>query len=166
MKFYFEGRFNAEPRQNGKLAKVSITPSTNSRSCREIFTLVANELPEVISGGDYALGMVGEKKTPMLFPTTKQDTRILVMGDIPQPEHRATGSLDRERSNGKLIDESQGGGAWGSGSCFLAILDEGQRMVSNRLIVWQNKGGQLVKTKFESLSEYELAYSKPDVEFV
>ena len=168
MKFYFEGSFNPNPREEGKLAKVSIFPSTNSRACREIFVLVAKEIPEVISGENYNLGLVGEKKTPMIFPpsNSKEDNRILVMGDIPQPKHRSDGYLDRENSTGQLIDESMGGGAWGAGSCFLAILEDGQRMVSNRLIVWENKGGEMFKTQFNSLSEYELAYESPKVDFI
>lgn len=166
MKFYFEGSFNIKPREEGKLAKVSIYPSTNSRACREIFVLVAKEIPEVISGGNYNLGLVGEKKTPMIFPPSKNDNRILVMGDIPQPKHRSDGYLDREKSTGQLLDESMGGGAWGAGSCFLAILEDGQRMVSNRLIVWENKGGEMFKTQFNSLSEYELAYEEPQVDFI
>lgn len=160
MKFYFEGSFNASPRKKGKLAKVGITPDTNSRACREIFVIVAKEISEVISGDNYNFGFVGKKKTPMIFPATKQDNRILVMGNIPQPRHRQEGYLDREKSTGHLIDESQGGGAWGSGSCFLAILNEGERMVSNKLIVWSNVGGELKKEKFQSLAEYELRYDE------
>lgn len=166
MKFFFEGTFDVSPRENGKLATVSTYPDSNSRSRRPVFVLVAKEIQEVISGGDYSLGMVGENKTPMLFPNPKPDSRILVMGNVPQPGHRSDGFLNISECTGKLIDESCGGGAWGSGSCFLAILEDGQRMVSNRLIVWENKGGELFKTKFGSLSEYELAYKSPDIEFV
>lgn len=166
MKFYFEGSFNSNPRKNGKLAKVCISPATNSRKQREIFVLVAKEIPEVVSGGNYNVGMVGKNKTPMIFPPSKPDDRILVMGNIPQPEHRSDGYLDYEKSTGQLIDESMGGGAWGAGSCFLAILEKGQRMVSNKLIVWENKDGELFKTQFNSLSEYELAYETPQVDFI
>lgn len=169
MKFYFEGEFNSKPRENGRLAKVSINPYTQNHSRREVFVLVAKEINTVENGGDYALAMVGERKTPMIFPlaaSKSKDKRILVMGSIPQPKHRHDGYLDHDRSNGKLLDESRGGGAWGAGSCFLAILEEGQRMVSNRLIVWENVGGELKKTYFDSTSEYELQYSKPDIEFI
>lgn len=158
MKFYYEGSF--EKGQNGKLDKVSITPSTNSRACREIFVLVAREITEPPkSAQDYEFGLVGEKKTPMVFPQKKEDNRILLMGSIPQPKHRQYGYLDEEKSTAKIIDESQGGGAWGAGSCFLAILENGQRVVSNKLIVWENKNGILEKKKFDSLAEYELEYN-------
>lgn len=165
MKFYFEGSFSQG--ENGKLSKVAIQPSSNSRTHREIFVLVAKELPEVKSGESYNFGLVGEKKTPMIFPADKKtDSRILVMGDIPQPKHRSDGYIDKEKTTAKVLDESQGGGAWGAGSCFLAILEVGQYVVSNKLIVWENVNGQLVKTRFESLAEFELQYNKPDVEII
>jgi len=165
MKFYFEGSFQIG--ENGKLSKVAIQPSSNSRTHREIFVLVAKELNEIKSGESYNFGLVGEKKTPMIFPADKKtDNRILLMGNIPQPNHRSDGYLDNEKCTCKILDESQGGGAWGAGSCFLAILDDGQRVVSNKMIVWENKNGELHKTKFESLAEYELQYNRPTVEFI
>lgn len=164
MKFYFEGSF--EQGKDGRLASVGITPSTNSRACRRIFVLVAKEVGEPVSGGEYSLGFVGEKKTPMLFPKKGNDNRILAMGDIPQPKHRSDGFVWSEKTTAKVLDESQGGGAWGAGSCFLALLEDGQRVVSNRLIVWENKGGELVKRKFDSIAEYDLEFGSPDVEML
>ena len=167
MNFYFQGSYNPEPRKEGKLAKVSIYPSSNSRTAREIFVLVAKEIENVESGKSYSFGLVGEKKTPMIFPDNqKTDKRILVMGEVPQPKHRACGYLDTEKTTANIIDESCGGGAWGAGSCFLAIIEVGQRAVSNKLIVWENVDGELVKKRFESLAEYELAYNTPQIEFI
>jgi len=168
MKFYFEGHFDIDPRQVNKLAKVSIKPSTNSRTCREIFVLVANEIETVVSGEDYNFALVGDKKTPMLFSATKTnaDKRIVVMGNIPQPKHRSDGAVDNELTTAKILNESQGSGAWGAGSCFLSILENGQRVVSNRLIVWENKNGELIKTQYNSKTEYDIKYSNPIIEFI
>jgi hypothetical protein len=125
--------------------------------------LVASQLAEVKSGNNYNVGITSSKKHYILFPAGKQsDDRIMVMGNIPQPKHRQSGYIDTTRTNGGVIDESQGGGAWGSGSCFLALLSPGERVVSNKLIVWENKGGVLFKTKFDSLVEYELHYNPTD----
>lgn len=169
MKFFFEGDFTPTT-EAGKLSKVSIFPSTQSRACREIFVLVAKELGEVANGDTISFGLVGAKKTPMAFPMQKQakaDNRILLMGNIPQPKHRHDGFLDEARSTGKLLDQSCGGGAWGAGACFLAILELGQHMVSNYLIVWHNQDGELVKTTYDSLAEYELVYNTDlDVEMM
>jgi hypothetical protein len=164
MKFYFEGDFLSG--ENGKLSKVSIRPTSNSSTRREIFVLVAKELGGIESGENYDFGLVGEKKTPMIFPSKKKDERILLMGCVPQPRHRSHGYLDIEKCTAKILDESQGGGAWGSGSCFLSIIEEGQRVVSNSLIVWENKNGTLLKTKFQSLAEYELKYHEPKIELI
>lgn len=166
MKFFFEGDFTPTT-EAGKLSKVSIFPSTQSRACREIFVLVAKELNEVKTGDSISFGLVGQKKTPMAFPAVKQakkDNRILLMGNIPQPKHRCDGYLDENRSTGKLLDQSCGGGAWGAGACFLAILEPGQHMVSNYRIVWHNENGELVKTVYDSLAEYELVYNAADLD--
>lgn len=165
MRFYFEGNYVAA--ENGKLAKINIFPSSNSRTCREIFVLIAKEIKDVVNTGDeVSFGLIGEKKTPMIFPLKTKDSRILVMGNIPQPKHRSDGYLDTSKCTGKILDESRGGGAWGAGSCFLAILEEGQRIVSNRLIVWENKCGELIKSRYDSEAEYELKYESPDIELI
>lgn len=169
MRFYFEGSFNKEKRKEGKLASVGITPDTNSRRGNRIFVLVANEINEPLSGEQYSIGLVGENKTPMIFPAKPhdiKDKRILVMGDMPQPGHREDNYLDNERSTGKVIRESEGGGAWGSGAVFIAILNERERVVSSNLEVWENQNGELYKTKFDTLTEYQIQYEKPDVELI
>jgi hypothetical protein len=179
MKFYFEGSYNEQPKKEGKLAKVSAFPPTQNSSCREICVLVAKEIESVESGLEVNLGMVGkgEKKTPMIFPHTPKnvqeaDKRILVMGIVPQPKHRQDGRLylerdgDAKKTNGHLLDVSNGGGAWGSGCAFLAVLKPNERVVSNRFIVWENVDGDLKKSKFDSLCEYLLFYEKPEINFI
>lgn len=166
MKFFFEGSYVTA--EKGKLAKVNIFPSSNSRNCREIFVLISTEIKVVVkSGDDVSFGIIGEKKTPIIFlNNNKPDNRILVMGDIPQPKHRANGYIEESKCTGRIIAESRGGGAWGAGSCFLALLNDGERIVSNKLIVWENINGNLVKIKYDSEGEYELKYGNPDIEIV
>ena len=173
MKVYFNGTLDTSQKSEGKLAKISISPETNSRSGNPITILVANELTNVVSGGDYALGMVGKEgklKMPMLFPLkqgAKKDDRILVLGEIPQPAHRKNGFIDTELTTPNVVlKSSSGGGAWGSGSVFLALLTTDTKIVSNRLKVWQNKNGVLVETKFASRAEYDLAFNEANIELI
>ena len=166
MKVYFDN-FDSAPRQYDKLAKITVSPDTTSSMGRELFVLVANEILEPISGNTYCLGMVGTRKTPMLFPDNgKPDSRILVVGEVPKPCHRGVGYLLEELTTAEIIQLSAGGGAWGSGCCFIALICDGQKIVSNALTDWENRSGSLVKTKFDNMTEFELAYDKPNIEFI
>ncbi len=59
-----------------------------------------------------------------------------------------------------------GGGAWGSGAAFLAILKQGDKVVSNDLEVWENVGGELKNSHHKTLAEYELKYGSPNIEIL
>lgn len=173
MKFYFpKGSLDLSPRQNGKLATITLYPETQSRSGDPIKILVAKEIEDPTSGQQYDLGMVGkEKSMPMLYPARKSDNRILLLAEVGQPKHRHDGRVDKEETTAKLLKYSCGGGAWGSGCAFLALLDQGQKVVSSghsRPMVWENKGGELVFTQYDSQAEYDLVYkqTEDEIEFI
>lgn len=173
MKFYFpKGALDLNPRQDGKLATITIEPETQSNAKDPVKILIAKEIEEPTSGQQYDLGMVGkEKNMPMLFPIRKPDTRILLLAQVGQPAHRKEGRVDQKETTAKLIKYSCGGGAWGSGCAFLAVLEEGQKVVSSghsRPMVWENKAGELVFTQYDSQAEYDLVYKTTDdeIEFI
>jgi hypothetical protein len=170
MRFYFEGDYDNSQVEDGKKAKISARPYTSNKQQRELFVLVANEIATPQSGINYKVALVGLQKTPMIFPPKDidfEDTRILVMGRIASPGHRKDGYIHDGYTTGQILNVSRGGGAFGAGSVFIALMKDGQKVVSNMLEVWYNDGGTLKQTTFESQAQYDLAYGiNTQIEFL
>lgn len=176
MKFYYDEDAvtitDGDP-LDGSLTKLGVKPYTNSKQGDEISILISKAvaIKTVENGGKYSLGKVAGGNTCILYPLRvedKDDPRILVMGVIDSPGHRQDGRVDSELSTVSPIYESCGGGAFGSGACFVAILSPGDRIVSREMEVWENDNmsGTLVKRKFHSMSEYNLFYGVADIEWI
>lgn len=168
MKFYFEGQ--VVPDVGVGLPRVSIRPETNNSQNRELFILIDKNIDpkEIKQGDNFGFGLVGDKKTPMIFPPSQkdlEDKKILIMGNIPQPGHRKFGGVNTEKTDARMIDVSYGGGAWGAGCVFIALLAPGQKVVSTKFHVWENIGGNLFKVKLNQ-TEFELRYEKPEIEML
>lgn len=168
MKMYNLSGYIRRADQPGKLDAIVVSPPSNGPKVKTGIVLISRELspwPEKMEYPvDVDLGLVGEKKTPMIFPATnKADKRILLLADIPQPGHRRDGTRYAEKCTGRFIHYSEGYGAWGSGACFIAILNPGERIVSNKFIVWENQDGVLVCSDMNQ-AEYELAYESAQIE--
>jgi hypothetical protein len=82
-----------------------------------------------------------ERNLLMLFPERKQDNRHLVIAGFPRPGHRRGADINKEETTATILDQSHGYGAWGSGVAFIAIIGEGQRIVSNTYrVIWVEDG--------------------------
>jgi hypothetical protein len=88
------------------------------------------------------VGKVGkERELLMLFPERKQDNRHLVIAGFPRPGHRRGADINETETTATILDQSHGYGAWGSGVAFIAIIGEGQRIVSNTYrVIWVEDG--------------------------
>lgn len=170
MKFYFETTVDYSPREEGKKAVISVLPESNGPKIKPVFLLIADELTELTSGQEVRLGMIGEKETAMVFPSTTPDNRVLLLADAPQPGHRKTGSIRNELTDAKILQHQSGYGAWGSGAVFLALLNPGQKVVTNRsggYKVYWNEAGELKQKWYSTSGEYDLDWNQnAEIEFV
>jgi hypothetical protein len=120
---------------------IVITPDTNGPKTRSLRVALSREFGgEVPERAD--VGKVGAKKDLlMLFPERKQDNRHLVIAGFPRPGHRRGADINKEETTATILDQSYGYGAWGSGVAFIAIIGEGQRIVSNTYrVIWVEDG--------------------------
>jgi hypothetical protein len=120
---------------------VEITPDTNGPKTRSLRVALSREFGgEIPQRAD--VGKVGAKKDLlMLFPEKRQDARHLVIGEFPRPGHRRGADINKEETTATILDQSHGYGSWGSGVAFIAIIGEGQRVVSNTYrVVWVEDG--------------------------
>lgn len=148
MKVYF----NADFVQDSGYPKLRLTPPTNNSSCRAIYMFVDKSVGEPVSGANYRFGLING--IPAIGGhSDKESQNIVVMDTIAQGGHRVDSRYDVDYTNAKIISESKGGGAFGSGQVFIAILKPGERVVSTSGFLWENRDGNLFTTKFPNNSE-------------
>lgn len=150
MKIYSEGFI--EEGAKGHLIK--IRPDSNGPKIRTLAIGLSRDFRGVLP--DRAtIARIGEgKRFLMLFPekVEDEDERYLVIAGFDRPGHRRSCSLHRERTTATILDSEEGYGAWGSGVAFIAILKEGEMIVSTSLqCIWM-KDGEIKKAK---MSEQE-----------
>jgi hypothetical protein len=128
--------------EGAKGYSIEITPDTNGPKTRRLRVALSREFGgEVPDRAD--VGKVGAKKDLlMLFPEKRQqDDRHLVIAGFPRPGHRRCADINEEETTATILDQSHGYGAFGSGVAFIAIIGEGQRIVSNTYrVVWVEDG--------------------------
>jgi hypothetical protein len=110
-----------------------------------------------------------ERKLLMLFPEKRQqDDRHLVIADFPRPGHRRGADINKEETTAIILDQSHGHGAWGSGVAFIAVLEEGQRIVSNTYRVVWVEDGEVRDERFTQAEyiEYFKGIKDDDVELI
>jgi hypothetical protein len=120
---------------------IVITPDTNGPKTRSLRVALSREFGgEVPERAD--VGKVGkDRKLLMLFPERKQDDRHLVIAGFPRPGHRRCADINETETTATILDQSHGYGAFGSGVAFIAIIGEGQRIVSNTYrVIWVEDG--------------------------
>jgi hypothetical protein len=145
---------------------IVITPDTNGPKTRSLRVALSREFGgEVPERAD--VGKVGAKKDLlMLFPERKQDDRHLVIAGFPRPGHRRGADINKEETTATILDQSHGYGAWGSGVAFIAIIGEGQRIVSNTYRVIWVEDGEVRDERFSQAEyiEYFHGITDDDVE--
>jgi hypothetical protein len=147
---------------------VEITPDTNGPKTRRLRVALSREFGgEVPERAD--VGKVGkDRKLLMLFPERKQDDRHLVIAGFPRPGHRRCADINKEETTATILDQSHGYGAWGSGVAFIAVLEEGQRIVSNTYRVIWVEDGEVRDERFAVAEyiEYFKGIKDDDVELI
>ncbi len=144
--------FKAEFLENNGYPKLWLRPQTNNSDCQPIYMFVDRSVGTPISGENYKFGLING--VPTIGGYSDNDSRnIVVMDSIPQGGHRVDSRYDGQLTNGQLLTESSGGGAFGSGQVFISILKPGERVVSSSRVVWENRDGDLFTTQFPNRSE-------------
>jgi hypothetical protein len=154
--------------EGAKGHSIEITPDTNGPKTRSLRVALSREFGgEVPERAD--VGKVGkERNLLMLFPERKQDNRHLVIAGFPRPGHRRGADINKEETTATILDQSHGYGAWGSGVAFIAVLEEGQRIVSNTYRVVWVEDGEVRDERFTQAEyiEYFKGIKDDDVELV
>jgi hypothetical protein len=148
---------------------IVITPDTNGPKTRSLRVALSREFGgEVPERAD--VGKVGAKKDLlMLFPEKRQqDDRHLVIAGFPRPGHRRGADINKEETTATILDQSHGYGAFGSGVAFIAVLEEGQRVVSNTYRVIWAEDGEVRNERFTQAEyiEYFKGIKDDDVELI
>lgn len=153
-------------REGAKGWSIENYPDSCSPKFRTLRVAISRELgSEVPERAD--IGMVGEKKDLiMLFPERREDGRFLLIAGFDRPKHRGFGSINKNETTARILDTSTGSGAWGAGTAFIAILDEGQRIVSEALEVWWVEEGELLHGNFNGAEYIEYFEGANDVDFI
>lgn len=172
MRIYFEGtKPDYTPREQGKLALLSLVPESNGPKVKPVRMLIAGEIKELNSGDEISLGFVGKEKNQLMVfpPKGAGDMRIVILIDIASPGHRKHGHIRAAESTGKTLQAESGYGAWGSGTVAICLLEEGQYMVTNEkggYMMYKNIGGILEKTYFDTEAEFQLHIGNDDVTMI
>jgi hypothetical protein len=154
--------------EGAKGHSIVITPDTNGPKTRSLRVALSREFGgEVPERAD--VGKVGkDRKLLMLFPERKKDNRHLVIAGFPRPGHRRCADINEEETTATILDQSHGYGAFGSGVAFIAVLEEGQRIVSNTYRVIWVEDGEVRDERFAVAEyiEYFHGITDDDVELV
>jgi hypothetical protein len=127
--------------EGAKGHSIVITPDTNGPKTRTLRVALSREFGgKIPQRAD--VGKVGkDRNLLMLFPERKQDNRHLVIGEFPRPGHRRGADINKEETTATILDQSHGYGAWGSGVAFIAVIGEGERVVSTSYrVIWVEDG--------------------------
>jgi len=153
-------------REGSKGWLIEILPDTNGPKTRSLRVALSRELNgEIPERAD--VGKVGQdKKMLMLFPEKRKDDRHLVIGGFKRPRHRRFASVKEDESTGQILDQSSGYGAWGAGVAFIAILEEGQRIVSSNFRVIWIENGEAKEGQFEKAEYLEWVGKLDNVEIL
>lgn len=121
--------------ENKKGHSIENRPDTNGPKVRTLRVAIAREFGGEMPERARVVRLKrkdGRDGILMMFPEDRPDSRHFVIGGFVHWKHRSGVGINADDSTGKILEESHGYGAWGSGVAFFAILEDGQRIVSTR----------------------------------
>jgi len=120
---------------------IEFGPDTNGPNVRFIRVGLKIALPEKAEGPYLVVDQVKTlkfQKEGSKFPFfvivgggDPADKRAIIIDEFSRFAHRVDTRIDKTFTTAKVVDVTCGYGAWGSGTAFMAILEPGQRLVSD-----------------------------------